>query len=70
MRILFMPQAGALGIGGMTRCLAIAEEAQLWGHHVGFFCRPDIQPMLKELNLELYNAPHYCPVNDSLAGGN
>lgn len=57
MRILFMPQAGALGIGGITRCLAVACEAALWGHEVGFFCKAQIFPMLQGLDATLFEAP-------------
>lgn len=34
MRILFAPLAGAYGMGGITRCLAVAEQAVMRGHQV------------------------------------
>jgi UDP:flavonoid glycosyltransferase YjiC (YdhE family) len=34
MRILFAPMAGAFGLGAITRCLAVAQEAELRGHDV------------------------------------
>jgi UDP:flavonoid glycosyltransferase YjiC (YdhE family) len=45
MRVLFAPQAGALGIGGITRCLAIAHHAAVRGHAVAF-CAPEGYPLL------------------------
>src|SRR5437899_2700978 len=57
MRILFMPMVGALGIGGMTRCLAVATEAALWGHEIGFFCSPKVFPLLQNIDAAIFEAP-------------
>ncbi len=57
MRILFMPMAGALGIGGMTRCLAVATDAALWGHEIGFFCSPKVFPLLQNIDAAIFEAP-------------
>lgn len=45
MRVLFVPQAGALGMGGITRLLALASEAQLRGHTVAFLAPAEL-PLL------------------------
>jgi len=58
MRVLFMQQAGALGIGGLTRCLAVATEAALLGHKTGFFCRRDVHRFVrKTIDTEVFAAP-------------
>jgi UDP:flavonoid glycosyltransferase YjiC (YdhE family) len=36
MRIMFEPLAGAIGLGAITRCVAIAQQAVLRGHTVAF----------------------------------
>lgn len=40
MRFLFEPLAGAMGLGGITRCLALAQAAALRGHVVAFHSQP------------------------------
>ncbi|MEU6073669.1 hypothetical protein [Micromonospora sp. NPDC047074] len=45
MRILFAPLAGAYGIGGITRCLAVAEQSVMRGHEVAFLA-PENYPLL------------------------
>ncbi|MEU0884352.1 hypothetical protein ABZ345_37655 [Lentzea sp. NPDC005914] len=40
MRILFEPLAGAIGLGAITRCLALSEQAVLRGHTVAFHAQP------------------------------
>lgn len=58
MKILFIPQAGALGIGGVTRCLAVATEAAFCGHQVAFFCRKEIQEFIKMMiDARIFTAP-------------
>ncbi|WEH37239.1 hypothetical protein PZB75_30055 [Streptomyces sp. AM 4-1-1] len=57
MRILFEPIGGALGIGAITRCLAMAQAATMRGHQVGFLA-PDGYPLIDELDLgERFRAP-------------
>jgi UDP:flavonoid glycosyltransferase YjiC (YdhE family) len=46
-RLLLAPQAGALGLGGISRCLALAEVAQVRGHRVAFLAPPRF-PLLDE----------------------
>jgi len=58
MKILFMQQAGALGIGGLTRCLAVATEAVLNGHEVAFFCRKEVKEFItKNIATRIFDAP-------------
>ncbi|GII66296.1 hypothetical protein Skr01_63810 [Sphaerisporangium krabiense] len=45
MRVLFAPLAGAAGVGAVTRCLAVAEQAVMRGHRVAFLA-PAGYPML------------------------
>lgn len=53
-----MQQAGALGIGGLTRCLAVATEAALLGHQVAFFCRKEVQGLVRRMiDARIYTAP-------------
>jgi UDP:flavonoid glycosyltransferase YjiC (YdhE family) len=40
MRILFEPIAGAVGLGAITRCLALAQAAAVRGHSVAFHAQP------------------------------
>lgn len=42
MRILVAPQAGSLGLGGLSRCRAIVREAAIRGHHVAVLCRSEV----------------------------
>ncbi|GAA3491358.1 glycosyltransferase [Streptomyces cremeus] len=57
MRILFEPIGGALGIGAITRCLAMAQAAAMRGHRVAFLA-PEGYPLIDELDLgERYFAP-------------
>ncbi|MFD4557866.1 glycosyltransferase [Streptomyces sp. NPDC058469] len=46
MRILFEPIAGAVGLGAITRCLALAQAAALRGHSVAFHAQP--YPLLED----------------------
>ncbi|MBG7704674.1 hypothetical protein HCJ76_42955 [Streptomyces sp. MC1] len=46
MRILFEPIAGAVGLGAITRCLALAQAAALRGHSVAFHAQP--YPLLEK----------------------
>ncbi|KOX11399.1 glycosyltransferase [Streptomyces sp. NRRL B-3648] len=50
MKILFEPLGGALGIGAITRCLAMAQAAVMRGHRVAFLA-PDGYPLVDELAL-------------------
>ncbi|MEU1010750.1 hypothetical protein [Streptomyces sp. NPDC005890] len=50
MKILFEPLGGALGIGAITRCLAMAQAAVMRGHQVAFLA-PEGYPLLDELAL-------------------
>lgn len=69
MRILFEPLGGALGIGAITRCLAIAEAAAVRGHRVAFLA-PDGYPLIDELALgERYFAPFPTRRPEPAAGG-
>jgi UDP:flavonoid glycosyltransferase YjiC (YdhE family) len=57
MRILFAPLAGALGLGAIVRCIAIAEEAVMRGHTVAFLAPRDY-PLIDELQFgERYYSP-------------
>ncbi|MFG3207325.1 hypothetical protein [Streptomyces sp. NPDC048192] len=50
MKILFEPLGGALGIGAITRCLAMARAAVMRGHQIAFLA-PDGYPLVDELAL-------------------
>jgi UDP:flavonoid glycosyltransferase YjiC (YdhE family) len=52
-----MPQAGSLGLGGLTRCKAVAREAALRGHEVSFFCHPGVADRFRELSNSIHSAP-------------
>lgn len=56
MRYLFEPLAGAMGLGGITRCLALAQAAALRGHVVAFHSQP--YPLLERYPI----APRYDSV--------
>jgi UDP:flavonoid glycosyltransferase YjiC (YdhE family) len=47
MRILFEPLGGALGLGPVTRCLAVAHEAMMRGHQVAFLA-PRVYPLVDD----------------------
>ncbi|GAA2776648.1 hypothetical protein GCM10010521_64190 [Streptomyces rameus] len=47
MKILSEPLGGALGIGAITRCLAMAQAAVMRGHQVAFLA-PDGHPTVDE----------------------
>ena len=40
MRVLFLPLVGGYGLGPITQCLALADEAKSRGHAVAFLCQP------------------------------
>lgn len=67
MRILFMPQAGALGLGAYTRCLGVAHEAELRGHEVAFFCRKEMVERLQRRSLRVFEAPFPPPPDQTAA---
>ena len=65
MRILFEPLAGAIGLGAITRCMALAEQAVMRGHTVAFHAQP--YPLIENHPLgRRYDAP--VPVKPSPGG--
>lgn len=56
MKILFVPQSGALGIGGITRCLSVAQEMSIWGHDIAFLSKPTVRDIANRLDINYYDA--------------
>ena len=53
--------SGGLGLGPLTRCLAIAQEAQMRGHSVAFLCKKEFRPLVKNIGCEIFTAPKPRP---------
>ena len=57
MRILLIPFSGGLGLGPLTRCLAIAEEGKKRGHKVAFLCKPFFKKITETRGFLSYLSP-------------
>lgn len=57
MRLLIIPLAGGVGLGPMTRCMAIANEAKCRGHDVLFLCRDSFRKIAKKFGYKTCAAP-------------
>lgn len=57
MRLLFIPLAGGVGLGPLTRCLAVAHEARLRGHDVLFLCKDSFRGIVEMCGYKAYAAP-------------
>lgn len=57
MRVLLVPQAGALGLGGVARCLAVAQEAAVRGHRVGFLTPDRMRAFVEDFDAEHFTNP-------------
>ncbi|MYS23163.1 UDP:flavonoid glycosyltransferase YjiC, YdhE family, partial [Streptomyces sp. DvalAA-14] len=69
MNILFEPIGGALGIGAITRCLAMAQAAAMRGHRVAVLA-PDGYPLVDDLAYAgRYTAPFPVRTADDVGRG-
>lgn len=57
MRILLIPLAGGVGLGPLTRCLAVAKEAVSRGHEIVFLCKDSFADIITKYGYQYYNAP-------------
>jgi len=57
MRFLIIPLAGGVGLGPLTRCLAVAREAVGRGHEVVFLCQKSFADSIKKFGYKTYLAP-------------
>ncbi|MCZ7398830.1 MAG: glycosyltransferase [Candidatus Methanoperedens sp.] len=57
MRLLLVPLAGGVGLGPLTRCLAVAHEAKIRGHEVLFLCKDTFCEIVRKFGYRTYTAP-------------
>lgn len=50
MRLLFAPMVGGRGLGPLTHCMAVADEARRRGHHVHFAARKAFIEIIERFN--------------------
>lgn len=57
MKLLLIPLSGGVGLGPLTRCLAIGREAAKRGHKVAFLCKPTFGKIVTRYGYQTYEAP-------------
>lgn len=57
MRILLIPLAGGVGLGPLTRCLAVASEARQRGHDVALLCKKSFLKIAAQYGYKTFPAP-------------
>jgi UDP:flavonoid glycosyltransferase YjiC (YdhE family) len=62
-KILLIPLAAGVGLGPMTRCMAVAREAKNRGHEVLFLCKENFCKIAKRFGYKTYTAPIPNPYN-------
>lgn len=66
MRILLIPFSGGVGLGPLTRCLAVAEEGKRRGYEVAFLGKPFFKRITDGLGFKTYLAPDTVHLNRKL----
>jgi UDP:flavonoid glycosyltransferase YjiC (YdhE family) len=56
-----------MGLGGVTRCLAVAQEAALRGHSIAFMAPRAMHRMLRDFAACLYDVPAPAPADHTAA---
>lgn len=57
MRLLLIPLACGVGLGPLTRCLAVAHEAKIRGHEVLFLCKNTFCEIVRKFGYITHTAP-------------
>lgn len=61
MKILVVPLAGGEGLGPLTRCLAIIQEASVREHDVAILCKKDFGKLVTQYGFTFFEAPSPKP---------
>lgn len=64
MKILIIPLSGGVGLGPLTRCLAVAKEAKLRNHQILFLCKDSFFPIVRKCGYLALLSP--CPKSNGV----